>query len=78
MNFVKSVPNFIHLRLKEVLKRHFSFPKFVIDTTRHFRKRNWVEFMILNISELELKENGELYMVHGNLNIITPVHLRFS
>ena len=33
-----------------------------------FRKRNWVTFMIVNISELE-KGNGELYMVHGNVNI---------
>ena len=32
--------------------------------------------MIVNISELE-KENGELYMVHGNLNI-TMVCLTFS
>ena len=36
--------------------------------TRRFTKRNWVAFMIVNISELE-KENGELYMAHGNLNI---------
>ena len=32
--------------------------------------------MIVNISELE-KGNGELYIVHGNLNIIM-VCLRFS
>ena len=32
--------------------------------------------MIVNISELE-KGNGELYIVHGNLNI-TKVYLRFS
>ena len=44
--------------------------------TRRFRKHNWVAFMIVNISELE-KGNGELYMVHVNLNI-TMVYLRFS
>ena len=44
--------------------------------TRRFRKRNWVAFMTVNISELE-KENGELCMVHGNLNI-TMVCLMFS
>ena len=32
--------------------------------------------MTVNISEFE-KENGELYMVHGNLNI-TMVYLRLS
>ena len=32
--------------------------------------------MMVNISEFE-KENGELYMVHGNLNI-TMVYLRLS
>ena len=31
-------------------------------------KRNWVAFMIVNISELE-KGNGELYMAHGNLHV---------
>ena len=36
------------------------------------RKRN----LVINISELG-KGNGELYMVHGNLNI-TVVYLRFS
>ena len=36
--------------------------------TRRFRKRNWVAFMIVNISELE-KGNFELYMLHGNLDI---------
>ena len=46
--------------------------------TRRFRKRNWVAFMKVNISELE-KENGELYMLHGNLDIDnTMVYLRFS
>ena len=44
--------------------------------TRRFMKRNWVAFMIVNISELE-KGNGELYMHAGNLNI-TMVNLRFS
>ena len=35
---------------------------FVIsERTRRFMKRNWVAYMIVNISELE-KENGELYM----------------
>lgn len=37
--------------------------------TTRFRKRNWVAFMIVNISELE-QGNGELYMLHGNLDII--------
>ena len=45
-------------------------------TTRCLRKRNWVAFMIVNFSELP-KENGELCMVYGNLNI-TMVCLRFS
>ena len=48
----------------------------IILKTRLFRKHNWVAFVIANISELE-KGNGELYMVHGNLNI-TMVYLRFS
>ena len=39
-------------------------------------KRNWVAFMIVNISELE-EGNDELYMHAGNLNI-TMVYLRFS
>ena len=34
--------------------------------TRSFTKRNWVAFMIVNISELE-KGNGELYKAHGNI-----------
>ena len=42
--------------------------------TRRFTKRNWVAFMLVNISELE-KGYGELYMAHGNLNI-TMVYLR--
>ena len=43
---------------------------------RCFSKSNWVAVMIVNVTELE-KENGELCMVHGNLNI-TMVCLRFS
>ena len=45
----------------------------VCSKTRRFTKRNWVAFMIVNISELK-KGNGELYMAHGNLNI-TMVYL---
>ena len=47
-------------------------------------KRNWVAFMIVNISELE-EGNDELYMHTGNLNTTiivsnyaTMVYLRFS
>ena len=46
------------------------------EKTRLFKKRTWVAFIIMNISELD-KGNGELYMLHGNL-IITRVYLRFS
>ena len=46
------------------------------ELTRRFTKRNWVAFIIVNISELE-KGNGELYMAHGNLNI-TMVYIRHS
>ena len=48
----------------------------ILILTRRFTKRNWVAFMIVNISELE-KGNGELYIAHGNLNI-TMVYLRYS
>ena len=37
-------------------------------------KRNWVSFMIVNISELK-KRNGEMYMLHLE---ITLAYLRFS
>ena len=47
-----------------------------LNLTRRFTKRNWVAFMIVNISELD-KGNGELYMTHGNLHI-TMVYLRYS
>ena len=49
---------------------------YVMFKTRRFTKRNWVAFMIVNISELK-KGNGELYMAHGNLNI-TMVYLRYT
>ena len=44
--------------------------------TRHFRKRNWIAFKIINISELE-KGNSLLYMAHVDLNF-TMVYLSFS
>ena len=50
--------------------------KCILKVTRRFMKRNWVAFMIVNISELE-EGNDELYMHAGNLNI-TIVYLRFS
>ena len=53
-----------------------SAPKCKQKKTRRFRKRNRVSFMMVNISEFD-KENGELYMVHENLNI-TMVYLRLS
>ena len=47
-------------------------------TNKTLTKRNWVAFMIVNISELEKGNlNGELYMAHGNLNI-TMVYLSYS
>ena len=50
--------------------------KAIQEKTRRFMKRNWVAFMIVNISELE-EGNDELYMHAGNLNI-TMVSLRIS
>jgi len=63
-----------HLRDISVVQKNANSPP--LSRTRHFRKHNWVAFMIVNISELE-KGNGKLYMLHGNLDI-TMVHLWFS
>ena len=58
----------LHIRVKISLNPQLS--------NKTLSKRNCVAFMIVNISELE-KENGELYIVHGNFNI-TMVCLTFS
>ena len=65
-----------YMVLKYFIGRVFVKRKQTLKPTRHLRKRNWVAFMIVIISELE-KRNGELYMPHGNLDI-KMVDLRFS